>query len=631
MGATLWRRSGQLWVTVIVKSTFALIPNGDMTLVDPVEVRRVEAHYGDNPARSVRASSDIAPYLEAVDILFVGHAYPPGGVPAPGVTARLGVVRGSWSLLDKIIEVHGDRASSPGQPPSDPRPFQKMPLVYERAYGGIGSSENPLGVALPNLLYADPARRAEPAGFGPISCYWPLRKRLLRGYSRQLLDLRIAEIPDEFDAAYFQAAPPDQRIPSLQGDELIILQGLHPAHPSLTTRLPGARAMARVYTGGGMGRPFALNAGTLFIDGDAERCSITWRGSFPVSGEESLASLTVVGGIELPGAGIEWPDRPIPSRPRPLAPPPPRATPLLFEEHSVDGTALLREEPRPLPAAMPFQSPAPGAARHPGPPRPSAPPPPPRKPIPLPDNPMEGTVLLQEDGENNGAAPTSVPNPFPAQRAPVPPRPSRPPPSPPRATSSEESAFEGTVMLVDQGAAAARPISAPFKITTPSAPRPASGAPIPGAPWSGGPAPEVPRQDSPFEGTASVAIPGRDARKPHERVPVSSYEDSATRVVPARAAKPAGPPPEAKGESALAAEPANEPEPVRAPAPKLDPSPEKSAEEPADKPEKPAWSWATPTPDPAAAETSAPAPPPKRPAAPPVKNKLYGKFVPPKK
>lgn len=551
MGATLWRRSGQLWVTVIVKSTFALIPNGTMTLVDPAEVRRVEAHYGDNPARSVRASSDIAPYLEAVDILFVGHAYPPGGVPAPGVTARLGVVRGSWSLLDKIIEVHGDRASSPGQPPSDPRPFQKMQIVYERAYGGIGSSENPLGVALPNLLYADPARRSEPAGFGPISCYWPVRKRLLRGYSRQLLDQRIAEIPDEFDAGYFQAAPTDQRIPSLQGDELIILQGLHPVHPSLTTRLPGARAMARVYTGGGMGRPFALNAGTLFIDGDAERCSITWRGGFPVSGEESLASLTVAGGIELPGAGIEWPDRPVPSRPRPSLSPPHPATSLLFEEYSIDGTAPMREEPRPLP---------------------------------------------------------------------------------PRPASSEESAFEGTVMLVDQRAAAARPIAAPFQIAASGAQRPAPGAPIPGAPWSGGPAPEVPRQDSPYEGTALVATPGRSAQKPHERVPVSSFEDSATRVVPAPASKPAVPPPDAKGEAALEVEPEKEPEPARAPAPKLAPPPEKSAEEPTDKPEKPAWSWATPPPDSTAAAPSAPpAPPPKRPAAPPVKNKLYGKFVPTKK
>src|SRR5262249_47275777 len=147
--------------------------------------------------------------------VFTGHAYAPPERPARVSTVRLAVVGDAGALLDKRLLVE------------DTAPFERMPIVYERAAAGLDLQDNPVASGgEPNIL--DPARPDHPAGLGPISRIWPVRRRLLGDTPRRLLELPIAEIPDGFDWSYFQAAPPDQRIPLLRGDEWIVLEGLHP-------------------------------------------------------------------------------------------------------------------------------------------------------------------------------------------------------------------------------------------------------------------------------------------------------------------------------------------------------------------------------------------------------------------
>jgi hypothetical protein len=199
-----------------------------------------------------------------------------------------------------------------------------MPLVYERAYGGPGHVENPLGVgilrssggrrSLPNVLHPDPppATPVNPPGLAPISVLWPARRRLLGQTPQKVLEQPIAAIPDDLDDVYFQAAPADQRIDYLDGDEWIVLEGLHPAWPNLRMGLPSARGVARVYRPDGSSPALALWADTLLLDGDTERCSVTWRGSFPVPSEAALSAFAVAAGVETMGRPLEWPPRPEP-------------------------------------------------------------------------------------------------------------------------------------------------------------------------------------------------------------------------------------------------------------------------------------------------------------------------------
>ncbi len=185
-------------------------------------------------------------------------------------------------LLDKKILVRGDHEGR--------ETFTRMPLTYELAHGGIGSPDNPMGKGFgtdqaPNLF--DPKNPTAPACFAPLSRAWPLRRRALAGVPQRVLDRPIMEIPEQMEWSYFQAAPLDQRIEYLRGDEWIVIDGMHPKYTSLRSQLPVARGLARVNGPfeGSPWRAMQLDADTLSIDADALTCTVVWRGSFPVANE----------------------------------------------------------------------------------------------------------------------------------------------------------------------------------------------------------------------------------------------------------------------------------------------------------------------------------------------------------
>ncbi|WP_437334665.1 DUF2169 family type VI secretion system accessory protein [Sorangium sp. So ce394] len=304
-----WRHRGELRITVIVKATFAFAADAEMPRVEPQKILHGEVHHGNNPGRSVRLTSDLAPRLDQADVLFTGHAHaPPPGAPVHSLPVRLTISDEGEVLLDKELLVQ-DRAG-----------FQRMPIVYERALRGESDHENFLGVQAtgdpsdPEANILDPLHPARAAGFGPIARAWPARRRLLGATPRKALDAPIADIPDAFAWAYYQAAPPDQRTRPLRGGEWIELTGLHPTLPRLRMRLPEARGRARIHGlsafGVSEGQPLDLHADTLRIDGDEQRCTLVFRGSFAVPDEAALAAAAIVAGVELPGEPLEWPERP---------------------------------------------------------------------------------------------------------------------------------------------------------------------------------------------------------------------------------------------------------------------------------------------------------------------------------
>lgn len=304
----VFRLRGQLYTTVILKASFLFENGGVMPLsATRPSLRHKEEHHEHNAMLSIRAPSDIVPFLEQADILFSGSAYAPPGTKTSALPVRLSLGRTDgehiWAVLDKQLLVRGRRNPNGT---GETLPFERMPITYERAFGGIGHTLNPMGTPNPNIVYMTPEAQESPASFGPISSHWPSRKKLLRGQTRQLFEHAIIELPPDFDAAYFQSAPEDQRIPSLSGDEILLLENLHPEYADLEMRLPGARAFYRVVTAAGMSKPVALRPDTLFIDGEAQICTLTYRGYFPLFSEQAIPSLTVMAGIELGDHFIHW-------------------------------------------------------------------------------------------------------------------------------------------------------------------------------------------------------------------------------------------------------------------------------------------------------------------------------------
>lgn len=376
VATSAWRAGGQLHLTAVVKATFALAPEGRMTLLAPDPI--VHDEVPDPAGLGLRAAGDLAPRLGQTDLLVTGHAEVPPRFSAPELRVWLGMVRDGAVKVDRSLELDAS-----------------VRVGAARAHVHIH-------------------------GAGPISREWPRRSQLLGAIDPQRLRGPLLDIPDQLDWGYFQAAPAEQRMELLRGDEWLVLGGIFAGRPRFRTQLPEARGVARVYRRGlappRAGEPIELVADTLQVDVDRRCASILWRGDTLVD-EAELGALHVVAGVDLAGRAVVWADpfppeaakpivaaapRPVPVRPAPPAPAP--------EENPLEGTfmlpddALLRLAAEP---ATPFQK---GAENKPvvsehveTPPRENrvaeeipvqiapAPPPPPEL------NPLAGTFQLPDD------------------------------------------------------------------------------------------------------------------------------------------------------------------------------------------------------------------------------------------
>jgi hypothetical protein len=233
-------------VTAIVKMTLSIQDDGLLTLVDPEPIRRADEHEAGQPTGSLVGACETAPLLQRVDVLLTGHAYAPEG--ATEMTARLMLAGDGGTVLDKALTVTGDRDEA-----GSAQPFGRLKLGYERAFGGIGFADNPLGTGFgpstskpPNIAYpGDPQERT--AGFGAIPASFPARKKLLGDTPRSALAQSVVTIPQGFDWRFFQAAPGDQQVEVLRGNEWLMLEGFHPQKERLRGQLPGVTAVAKIY------------------------------------------------------------------------------------------------------------------------------------------------------------------------------------------------------------------------------------------------------------------------------------------------------------------------------------------------------------------------------------------------
>lgn len=235
---------------------------------------------------------DFADFKPRADVLFMGSAYAPRGEAVPHLGVRLAV--GTWS---KILRVVGDRrwrGTEKSAEPTAPRSFEAMPIAWSRAWGGAGHPMNPVGrdlrsLEVPNLERADEpivARREAgiPVSLGPLNPRWQLRQaKLGEGYDASWRRLRAPHLPERVDWSYFNAAPPDQQLDKyLVGDEIVVLQNLHPTVPLLETRLPGVRVRVLAQRASGAAEEIPMALDTLLVDGDGRKVVLTWRGLAPV-------------------------------------------------------------------------------------------------------------------------------------------------------------------------------------------------------------------------------------------------------------------------------------------------------------------------------------------------------------
>ena len=317
LGWLLWRdAAGALQLTVIAKATLEVRPDHTARIVQPYPLFG-DIHFEENAGRSLRVASDFAPRKARADVLFTGAAYAPVGEHVTHRSIRLAMAVAGKSLFDRRLLAIGARERDRAGTPMPPQPFAYLPLRWELAYGGGSSPDNPIGVGadpadprLPSIV--DSANPKKAAGLGPIPPSWQARRAALGGLDPAALSRPTPTLPTAFDFAYFNAAPAEQQLPSLRGDEQVLMSGLHPTLADIAWRLPGMRAHASLELEGAK-HDVPLELDTLWIEGETLRATLTWRGSVAVAESDAprLESGRVLTTLAKGDAAPSWERRPV--------------------------------------------------------------------------------------------------------------------------------------------------------------------------------------------------------------------------------------------------------------------------------------------------------------------------------
>lgn len=159
----------------------------------------------------------------------------------------------SFGSKTKQLLVSGDRYWM-GAIPSPPKPFQRMPLNYNNAFGGDKFQSNLLGkgyqpndegkYSVPNVEYpsfqqSSEGKPCEVAGFGGLDARWQQRTRYLGTYDNDYLKNHMPGLAPDMNLLFFQRAPSDQQFSGfLTGEESYRITNMNPQHSEICGTLP---------------------------------------------------------------------------------------------------------------------------------------------------------------------------------------------------------------------------------------------------------------------------------------------------------------------------------------------------------------------------------------------------------
>lgn len=305
-------RDGRDILLVVVAAHFEMPGPGNRTdrlrLLPQQDPPPIADEYVGEPGRSsIHREGQSAYTRPATDIYVSGTAFAPHGTPVTQM--NVGVRVGPCAIE---LSVSGDRiwqrALTYGVTPSSAKPFVKMPLVWERAFGGTatGSAEhqsafdsrNPVGCGyetdptaaigkpLPNI--EDPGQRLRqlsdrprPTGVAPVARYWQPRASYSGTYDETWKRERAPHWPLDFDERFFCAAVSElQASPHLAGGETVHLDGLHP-DGAITFALPALRMVARSRFVDRTVRTVPILDGVL-IETDTASLTLYYRAAVPM-------------------------------------------------------------------------------------------------------------------------------------------------------------------------------------------------------------------------------------------------------------------------------------------------------------------------------------------------------------
>jgi hypothetical protein len=300
--ALLPDRAGIDTLFVIVKASVNLRPKLALAPAQSPP-NPVDEYYEEPGNSSLRLPSEMHIGKPGTDVLLVGCARAPRGEQAEGVMVTLNVAE-----RGKRVLVVGDRVWLGAGTPSAPQPFEAIPLVWERAFGGTDDSDpgqvraeerNPVGVGFrgrrdPEQMSGQPVPNLEnpdaplntwnetpaPACFAPIAPAWLPRRQYAGTYDAVWQRSRAPYLPDDFDPRFFHSACAELCFDRfLRGGETAEIIGATDDAPLIFT-VPGVRPAIEVSIAAQM-QEAEPHLETLLFEPDHNRVSMTWRAALP--------------------------------------------------------------------------------------------------------------------------------------------------------------------------------------------------------------------------------------------------------------------------------------------------------------------------------------------------------------
>jgi len=309
----LMDKNGAETLLVVVKGTWSIGSNGTLTLAEEQMPILTEPVYSGEPGQSsLIYDTDVVLEKPGTDCVLIGHAWAPlGGVPQVDVNFAVGPVK-------KQARVFGDRkwmkSGTGAASISRVTPFEKIPLCWERAFGGADTTpqdptdqlyclENPVGRGimagtskididgqlLPNIedpaeLIQTPGQRPRPAGFGMIAPYWQPRAGFAGTYDENWRRTLNPLPPADLDPRFYSSAAPGLCTPShLTGTEQVLVEGAS-RNGVLRFELPAATTRASVRLRQ-QEDDVPLLLDTVIVEPDEMRLVLVWRGTANVHGK----------------------------------------------------------------------------------------------------------------------------------------------------------------------------------------------------------------------------------------------------------------------------------------------------------------------------------------------------------
>lgn len=305
-----WTRDkdGVHWWLVAVRATFVIKPSGGVTLAEEQRPPILAPEYvGEPGASSLRHDSDLLERKPATDVLVLASAYAPNGRATATVPVMLRA-----GPIEKTLVVHGERTyrgSVTGLTTSPPRPFIRLLLNYELAFGGRDvaapdpgkhalDERNPVGRGFARsraTLVNKPAHSVEypngdpaalgPAGFGPIDRSWMPRRALAGTFDARWAESKRPLLPDDHDPAFALSAPVDQRGGLFRGGERVELVNMSPGG-RLAFDIPRISLGFSTHLGARV-HEHAAQLVTIVVEPDELRLSLVWQSALRVASTDA--------------------------------------------------------------------------------------------------------------------------------------------------------------------------------------------------------------------------------------------------------------------------------------------------------------------------------------------------------